>query len=207
MPHLRTPLVDDQNPCYCPELSPGAYIDQIRTSRADGPDGEQPYIPTFSILLDQLANNLDGKQRIKSEILDLPHSDSEPDRAHAPAQDWLRKPQDCFFVDGSEDEDSSDSSASFSASSSSEEDTWKTTSQYHRSSMSINDESFQLTSKASRIRNFYLCKTGHSPTPLRLEPANFKFSTSQTVSEINNKMQQDLEGIFISFRRKYICVN
>jgi hypothetical protein len=141
MPLVTTPLVDEHNPCYCPTTSARVYLDRLRAKRS-------PALSSDALYADALHRSLAFDLRSDFDLHpEFPLASSSPRRSFA-------------ILDGSFSTltSLSPSSASSSDSSGSSPPT------HARSSLVIDDASYELDGRASPIQTFFPAHTGHSPS-------------------------------------------
>jgi hypothetical protein len=185
LPLLSTPVVDDQNPCYCPRQSVNDYLEELRKRRA--PTARRSsFARAFDRhdhdhdLQDVLVNDYAGEwgQPLRYDALSdsidpiLPH--------HIPAGPTLRQrllsrvpsaTASTHYLQllhpharTNSDESSSGSSTINTCSSSDMSAHFSGSALNARSSMIVDDCSYELDGKATHISTFFPRHTGHSPS-------------------------------------------
>jgi hypothetical protein len=141
MPLVTTPLVDEHNPCYCPTTSARVYLDRLRAKRS-------PALSPDALYADALHGSLAFDLRSDFDLHpDFPLASSSPRRSFA-------------ILDGSFTTLTSLSPSSGSSSGSS----GLSPPVHARSSLVIDDASYELDGRASPIPTFFPAHTGHSPS-------------------------------------------
>jgi hypothetical protein len=164
MPFISTPVVDESNPCYCPNLSVAQYLGRLHVPLADNDELCEDDVKIWGKPLDFHA---------------IPDSDAfEPPKlrlsyAIQPRSFTLEFPKSFSLSSASASSGTLTSASSNSVEASSIEHRLSDASRHARSSLVIANSSYELEGRASPISTFFPCRTGHSPsTSDVLPPSN-----------------------------------